>query len=44
MKGQRIGMIAAFILLSILILAWYDGGEEAMRPIEQAVPLPQAVR
>lgn len=44
MKGQRIGMIAAFILLSILLLAWYDGGEEALRPIEQSVPLPEGAR
>lgn len=44
MKGQRIGMIAVFILLSILLLAWFDGGEVPLRPIEQAVPLPEGLR
>ncbi|MCH2487336.1 MAG: hypothetical protein MK010_06300 [Erythrobacter sp.] len=40
MKGQRIGMVAALILLAVLVLAWFDGGEEPLRPIEAAVPVP----
>ena len=40
MKGQRIGMVAALILLAVLVLAWFDGGEEPLRPIETAVPVP----
>ena len=40
MKGQRIGMVAALILLVVLVVAWIDGGEEPLRPIEAAVPVP----
>ena len=29
-------------LLAVLVIAWIDGGEEAIRPIEQPVALPTA--
>ena len=41
MKGQRIGMVAALILLVVLVVAWFDGGEEPLRPIEAAVDVPE---
>lgn len=41
MKGQRIGMVAALILLVVLVVAWVDGGEEPLRPIEAAVDVPE---
>lgn len=44
MKGQRIGMIAALILLLVMIAAWIDGGEEPLRPITRDVPLPESLR
>ena len=33
-------MVAALILLAVLVLAWFDGGEEPLRPIKTAVPVP----
>jgi len=34
-------MVAALILLVVLIVAWFDGGEEPLRPIEAAVDVPE---
>lgn len=36
-------MLAALILLGVLVVAWFDGGEEPLRPIETAVPVPDLV-
>jgi hypothetical protein len=37
-KG-RILTLWALLLMSIVFLAWFDGGEEALRPIAQPVEL-----
>jgi hypothetical protein len=29
------------LALLMLILAWYQGGERALRPIEQEIPVPE---
>lgn len=29
-------------LIAILVLAWFDGGEEPIRPIIVEIPLPEA--
>ena len=34
-------MVAALILLVVLVVAWVDGGEEPLRPIEAAVDVPE---
>ncbi len=34
-------MVAALILLVVLVVAWFDGGEEPLRPIEAAVDVPE---
>lgn len=34
----------ALVGLAILVLAWFDGGEEPLRPIEQAVEVPEGIR
>jgi len=43
--GQKLGRrkIALLIVLGllILILAWYQGGEQALRPIEEEIAVPQ---
>ena len=34
-------MIGLVVLLLVLLLAYLDGGEEAVQPMEQAVTVPQ---
>lgn len=36
---RRIRVILAMILVGILALAWFDGGEEPIRPISQEITL-----
>ena len=36
----RNGLILAMIVAGILALAWFDGGEEPIRPISQEITLP----
>lgn len=40
-RGRRVVITLALVLLAILFLAWFDGGEEALHPIEQEVALPK---
>lgn len=37
---------ALLILLAVLliVLAWYQGGERSLRPIEQDIPVPEGLR
>ncbi len=41
--AQRRLMVAvsALVLVILFALAWFDGGEEAMRPIAEPVALPE---
>lgn len=45
--GQKLGRRKTVLLivlgLLLLILAWYQGGERALRPIEQDVAVPEGV-
>ncbi|GMM93902.1 hypothetical protein [Qipengyuania sp. MTN3-11] len=43
MRGRRVVVTLALVFLAILFLAWFDGGEEPLHPIEQAVPVPAEV-
>jgi hypothetical protein len=36
--------VAAALVAGLALLAWYDGGEEPLRPITQPVELPGAAR
>ena len=43
-KGGRktsAGVVALLVIVSVLGLAWYDGGEEPIRPIEQEIRVPE---
>lgn len=41
--GSRRGkLVFAVVVLSILVLAWYDGGEEPIRPISHELAVPEA--
>jgi hypothetical protein len=33
--------VAVLILLGLIALAWFDGGEEPLRPIAEPVALPE---
>jgi hypothetical protein len=41
-KRRRKGLFLAMIVLGILVLAWFDGGEEPIHPISQEIILPGA--
>lgn len=43
MDGRKmsLGLIALFLI--VLFLAWFDGGEEPLHPIEQKVDVPEGV-
>lgn len=44
-QGRRWLAIAGVIVLAALLaLAWFDGGEEPLRPIAQDVAVPEAPR
>jgi hypothetical protein len=40
-RKTRIGLIVALAILAVLALAWYDGGEQSIRPITQDVTVPE---
>ena len=43
-KGGRrrsASVIALLLLAGVLVVAWYDGGEEPIRPIEQEIRVPE---
>jgi len=42
MGRKTIRLVLAVLLVLFLALAWYDGGREPQRLIEQPVDLPQA--
>jgi hypothetical protein len=36
----KVALLIVLVLL-MLVLAWLDGGERALRPIEQDIPVPE---
>lgn len=40
MKGNRWVLVPIAIMLILVLLAWYRGGEEPLRTIEQDIALP----
>lgn len=38
---RRAWAIAMLAIIVLLALAWFDGGEEATRPITREIPLPE---
>jgi len=40
-KGRRWAWLAGLAVSGLLALAWFDGGEKALRPIAQDVALPE---
>ncbi|WP_067489261.1 hypothetical protein [Erythrobacter sp. CCH5-A1] len=40
-RGLRWPWVAGVLVVLLLALAWFDGGEEALRPIAQDVTLPE---
>lgn len=40
-RGARIWLLLALVG-AVVLLAWFDGGEEPMRPISHEIPLPEA--
>lgn len=43
MKGRTIPMMLAGGFLVLVFAAWFDGGEEPLRTIEQDIPVPDGV-
>ena len=44
MRRNKIWLGAAVLLVLFLVVAWYDGGREPQRLIEQPVELPEGYR
>ena len=44
MRRKRIWQGLLILLVLFLIIAWYDGGREPQRMIEQPVVLPESMR
>lgn len=42
--GPRLVLGLALTALAVLVWAWWDGGREPLRPIEQPVPVPEGVQ
>jgi hypothetical protein len=40
-RGRRWPWVAGLAVIALLALAWFDGGEEPLRPIAEAVALPE---
>lgn len=43
-KDKRVGWIFAIAITGLLLLAYIDGGEEAVHPITQPVAVPEGFR
>lgn len=41
--GRRKTALLIVVALLVLILAWHQGGERALRPIEQEIAVPEGV-
>ncbi|WP_435417820.1 hypothetical protein WAB17_13275 [Parerythrobacter aurantius] len=41
MGPGRVAMAALGLVLLVLLWAWWDAGRTPLRPIEQAVPVPE---
>lgn len=41
MSGKRMVLIASIGVMLILAIAWFDGGEEPLRPITQTIAQPE---
>ena len=44
MNWKKVGWTVAIALLAVLVIAWIDGGEEPLRPIETSIAVPGAVQ
>lgn len=44
MRSRRINHIAGALVVLLLAYAWFDGGEEPLRPIAEAVEVPEAAQ
>ena len=44
MSSRRIGGIAVAVFVVICVIAWIDGGQEPLHPIEQEIAVPGAAR
>ncbi|WP_282099649.1 hypothetical protein [Qipengyuania qiaonensis] len=44
MSGRKVGGILIVLFVVLLIAALVDGGEQPLRPTEQAIELPEAAR
>ena len=44
MTGQRVAVFLALLLLALAVAAYFDGGEEALHPIEKPVELPEGAQ
>lgn len=42
--GRSTTLVLVALILILLLLAWHQGGEEPVRPIEQDVPAPGTMR
>ncbi len=40
MTGRRMGWMAAALIALVMAYAWFDGGEEPMRPIAEPIDVP----
>lgn len=41
--GRRKTALLLVLAVLLLVLAWYQGGERAVRPIEEEIAVPQGV-
>ena len=44
MRSRRINHLAGAIVVLLLAYAWWDGGEEALRPIAEPVEVPESAQ
>ncbi len=44
LKGRKMAIMLTAAFLAMMVAAWFDGGEEPIRPIEQRVDLPENTR
>lgn len=42
MARRRVG-IGVLLVVALLAWAWWDGGRESLRPIEQPIPAPEGL-